>query len=416
MINLSLANIFSPAQETCSPSRFAGRRDKLTDLIYALESKGVHVVIYGDRGVGKSSIARQIENISRGNNSLLKRENLKIRKNFDFHTFYFTCDDSISSLEQLFQRLLSDPSCLESYIPFSDAKKSYRTTEKPKFDVKIVSLEGARERSIDKTRPIPNGDITGLFVSAIKNAAESCGNEDGLLVILDEFDRISSPLGFASIVKALSTVKVKFVITGISDSVHELVGDHESIGRQLAGGIVHVPPMSPNELNQIFDIAEKQLSDEFCFDNSARLFAINLSRGHPFFIHLIGKYSLILADKIGTKVVDEGLMRRAWADIAESKAAPIQEHYYRKVAGISQTRELIVKMLASLETDFFFTSNVYPILCDELNISSSVVSKHIRSLCKEAGVIQEVGRRQYRFMDSMFRAYAAARPALFHDE
>jgi Cdc6-like AAA superfamily ATPase len=411
-MDLSLANVFSPAQEAIAPSQFAGRKVELSNLLFALESNGVHVVIYGDRGVGKSSIARQIENISSGNNELLKKENIPINKRFDFHTIYFTCDDSITELDELFLRLLTDQSCLSQFVPYQETKKSQKNTEKPKFDIKLISLEGSRERSIDQVRTLPTADITGLFISTLKNAERTCGKSDGLLIVLDEFDRIGSVSGFASMLKALSGVRIKFVVTGISNSVHDLVGEHESIGRQLAGGIIHVPPMQSNEMDEIFDIAEAQLKYKYRFETNGRLFAINLSRGHPFYIHLIGKHSLIQAEREGLPIIDEGLMRRAWAEIAVSRAAPIQEQCYREVAGCSFKREMIMKMLASLESDTFFTKNVYPLLAEALKISTGVVSNHVRCLCNVHNVIQEVGRRQYRFSDSMFRAYAAARPML----
>lgn len=411
MVDLTLANAFSPAREAKDPWRFAGRNKEIEDLLIALESDGVHIVLYGERGVGKSSIAYQLEKIATGDNSLLVKENIALDKKFNFEAVYFTCDDSIKSLNDLFRRLLSDHDGLSRFIPEIVKSRTTKYTETPKFDVKIVSLEGKRERSSEIINLIPDNDITGLFVSTLRKAETDCGKKDGLIVLIDEFDRIGCVAGFASVIKALSNVKVKFVITGISNNVHNLVGEHESIGRQLAGGVVYVPPMSSNDLDEIFETVEGKLKKRYKFEMSARLFAIGLSRGHPYYVHLLGKHSLIQARKEGRSIIDEGLMRRVWSDIANNNAAPVQEHNYRKVAG-NPTREMIVKMLAAMETDVFVTSKVYPILASELKVSSSTVSKYIRSLCNDFFVFEQIGAKQYRFTDSMFRAYAASRPFL----
>lgn len=65
-MDFKLANAFLPTKETEDPERFAGRRDELATVAYALASNGAHLVIYGERGVGKSSLARQIQHLAGG--------------------------------------------------------------------------------------------------------------------------------------------------------------------------------------------------------------------------------------------------------------------------------------------------------------------------------------------------------------
>ncbi len=54
MINPSLA--FTPAQVIDDPERFAGRQRELQELAEALEIPGGHIMVYGNRGIGKSSL------------------------------------------------------------------------------------------------------------------------------------------------------------------------------------------------------------------------------------------------------------------------------------------------------------------------------------------------------------------------
>jgi tRNA(Met) C34 N-acetyltransferase TmcA len=52
-----IRNIFTPHRPIKSATLFAGRQPQVRSIGQALDSPGQHVVLYGDRGVGKSSLA-----------------------------------------------------------------------------------------------------------------------------------------------------------------------------------------------------------------------------------------------------------------------------------------------------------------------------------------------------------------------
>ena len=53
---MKLLEAFTPSQPVSYRYRFAGRLDILTSLIGAIEEQRLHVVLYGARGLGKTSI------------------------------------------------------------------------------------------------------------------------------------------------------------------------------------------------------------------------------------------------------------------------------------------------------------------------------------------------------------------------
>jgi transcriptional regulator of acetoin/glycerol metabolism len=55
-----LRNSFMPAQPVADPRMFAGRRDILEVLIRAVEDQRSHVMIFGERGAGKTSLLRML--------------------------------------------------------------------------------------------------------------------------------------------------------------------------------------------------------------------------------------------------------------------------------------------------------------------------------------------------------------------
>ncbi|WP_445256596.1 hypothetical protein [Nocardioides aurantiacus] len=66
-----LMNAFQPATELEDPERFAGRERQVRELADALHVVGSVPLIYGDRGLGKSSLALQLRLIAMGDIELL---------------------------------------------------------------------------------------------------------------------------------------------------------------------------------------------------------------------------------------------------------------------------------------------------------------------------------------------------------
>ena len=104
MSRTAILNAFSPAQELVDPSRFAGRGPEIRELTDALRVQGSIPVVYGDRGLGKSSLAVQMQLIAMGDEELLtslQAQHLALSERETFLTFYVTCTDQIQSLQDL---------------------------------------------------------------------------------------------------------------------------------------------------------------------------------------------------------------------------------------------------------------------------------------------------------------------------
>ena len=54
------ATVFQPRTPIATKELFAGRWPELTEISDAVHQTGLHVVIYGERGVGKTSLANVI--------------------------------------------------------------------------------------------------------------------------------------------------------------------------------------------------------------------------------------------------------------------------------------------------------------------------------------------------------------------
>src|SRR5687768_16151040 len=82
---------FTPSAPVSTASLFSGRTSQISTVIDAIAQVGQHAIIYGERGVGKTSLANVII-------AYLPEEVLTVRLN---------CDSS-TSYEDLFRNVLSE--------------------------------------------------------------------------------------------------------------------------------------------------------------------------------------------------------------------------------------------------------------------------------------------------------------------
>lgn len=227
-------NAFFPAKEITEADRFSGRKKYIEECYYALISAGTNIAIIGNRGIGKSSLARQIINIATGKNEILHKVGLEVGEELDFLPIYFACGKSTSSHQELLEKLLTNKDCLQDWS--YDIPKASKSLEKyqPKFSIGITSLGGEKSNETTSEISQPDHDVETVFTNVVSAIIGQKMAKDGILFVIDEFDQIQNKAGFASFLKALATnvPGVKFCIVGVAHDIQELMKDHASSDRQ----------------------------------------------------------------------------------------------------------------------------------------------------------------------------------------
>ena len=100
-------------------NRFVGRTELIRQCILALNSSTGLISVFGKRGVGKSSLLRQIQQMALGDYTLAKRAGL-IKfipdKPRTYLTVYYSCDALINDGKGLLSRLCTDQSAEDSLL------------------------------------------------------------------------------------------------------------------------------------------------------------------------------------------------------------------------------------------------------------------------------------------------------------
>ena len=343
--------------------RFVGRSNLIRDCIKALNSPNGLLAVYGRRGVGKSSLLRQIQNMANGDYTIASKAGLyhlvpeKPRK---YYTVYYTCDAIIADANSLLTRLCNDqhpedgllrlvPDNGKELTEFSRADENSIGV-----DLKVVKWGDKGTDSSKYARVVP-GDVVQTFRNFVESVVEAnnrlFNRRDSVLVLLDEFDVIQNKAGIGSLIKSLTSSKVKFGICGIARDLTELVDDHQSVERLLEEGAIDVKPMSTQEMQGIFARAEELYGGRVKFTQPVVDKIVQLSDGYPYLAQLIGRACINRLNEEAVTEVTWKLFSEVLDDIRSGNALPTLESAYLRAVGQSEPRRLLLTILAEQTTD-----------------------------------------------------------------
>lgn len=411
--------------------RFVGRANTIRDCINALSSPVSLIAIYGKRGVGKSSLLRQVQQMALGDYSLAERAGLAHElpsRPRTYVTVYYSCDSLISNGIGLLQRLCNDQDDEDGLLRLvpNDGKEIVeftRTKEvKAGADLKVINWGTKGIEASKYARVVPGDDVQTFrnFVSSIvTHQVHKRMKRDSLLILLDEFDVIKDKSGVGSLIKSLTSAEVKFGICGIGHDLYELVEDHASIERLLEQGAIPVAPMPEYELNGVFTRAEELFEGKMRFEDSVKKSAVSISQGYPYFAQLLGKACVTKSNEKNSSVVTDEIYKLVLDDIKTGRAFPTLERLYQRAIGNSQDRQLLLHLLAEQPEDHtIFSDDIGRIILRKTRQEAETFNiQYIdqllpRLLDKNYGpILNRIPEKPgvYEFVNPIFRLYVQLR-------
>lgn len=286
---------FTPAQPVIDPRMFAGRRDILETLIRAVEDQRSHVVIYGERGAGKTSLLR-----------MLSRAAMEAK----YIVVYFSCG-ATSDFTETFRAVASE-------IPLL-----YHSAVSPISSNVGTSLLDLLGQS--KLTPRLFGDAAAKLVGT------------RVLVVLDEFDRAESPefrRDVAELIKTLSDVsaRLQLVIGGVATDLIDLMEHIPSIRRSVAA--LRVPAMDDAEVVGLIENGSKMSGLKF--DPAAIDLIVSAARGSPYLTSLLCHVGGMLALDAGRVRVELDDVSRALDDVIEDFRRRLPQKLVRQLDQAAQ--------------------------------------------------------------------------------
>ncbi len=362
---LALNEVFTPAQPVTERSRFAGRLDVLVRLISILEDQRAHVVLYGERGIGKTSLAHILADIARESR---------------YHVAYASCGAG-SRFDEIFRGVLKD-------IPMLYTKNANPAGRDVESGATLADL-------------LPEGTFDARHLGDI------CATITGtrLLVILDEYDRIQDPAfrqSIAELVKNLSdrAARVQLVIAGVSANLQELVGYIPSIRRNVVG--LPMPRLDSKEIAALIDIGEREAGVKF---SPRAVGTIDLlSNGSPYLARLVCHHAGINALNDGRMDVDIKDINLGLDEIveeAENRLTPAARSRKAELLGAKDIAVLgAIARGASTPDGSFTLDDVKAHLSDKT--SDAAVTAELKRIGDMGGLLEQttgIAGTIYRFTD-----------------
>lgn len=369
--------VFTPGYPVSHKDLFAGRMDQLQRVLDTLSSPGRHPVIFGQRGVGKTSLANVLGQVLRNMLSV------KV-----------SCDGS-DTFSTVWNRVL-----LTASVSFRQKALGFAGED----STRTLSLADALGHDPNTTKPAEIADLLRRMNSPV-------------VVILDEFDKLSAPgakAPFADLVKIVSDTAplVTIVLVGVAENIHELVGEHASVERNLVH--VELPLMSDPEIQTIFTKGLEKL--KIPYDETVVAQVARLSGGFPHYAHLLGLSSvkaMVIAEE---RSVSRPLFDQACSVALSDAIEKYRDAFARATATTQVSR--YPKVLAACGyavTDsrgVFRATDVveafYNVFGESVSIQAIVPALGEFLLEQRAGVLKAVSvraRQCYQFRDPMMRPY-----------
>jgi len=379
-----IGSAFSPATPLTNKDLFAGRLDQLQRLLDVFNSSGRHAIMYGERGVGKTSLARLMH-------AILSTPSLSL---------YYTCS-SAEDYGSIWRGVLGEAR-LTTQRPRPGFRDDIATTV-----VSAVELLEAANGSIS-----PN-DVRHVLATLSQNQP--------VVVFIDEFDRLTSRRPktlFADTIKLLSdnAMPVTIVLVGVGDTVDDVIAEHASISRNLVQ--IPMPRMQDSEIQQI--IEKGMDAAELGVDESFKANVVQLAQGLPHYAHLISQHAAFVTLESSRYDVIAGDFPAAIARALNDVSETIRDQYYKCTVSNRATIYREVLLACALATKDEIGTFGAPDVREKLreitgqNYDLPAFATHLRDFSGDGdrgGILKrrEGAHPRYKFVDPLLPPYVVMR-------
>ena len=257
-------DVFTPSSTIKLETFLVGRDAELRRIVGHLSTPGGHVVIFGDRGVGKSSLANVVAQhfVER-----FGKENV----------FRHRCSPRDRFVDILAMPLMATGIQVDT----TEISGAHEQSGKAEIGVVVAKADISSKRtSTEKKVPSHVASLPSWVVRTI-------GTRRALLVI-DEVDLLNEQTvvsDLAVLIKHLSDddSPFKLCLVGVARTVGDLLAGHASALRSLTE--LKLRRLNDGELREIIQDGANRLSLRFSDEVVSEI--VNVSTGYPYFTHLI---------------------------------------------------------------------------------------------------------------------------------
>lgn len=374
-MNAILRDAFTPTRPKQHGSLFSGRYQQMHRIIAAIEEERAHVVLYGERGSGKTSLANIVA---------AKAEEA------GYYVLKFACSSRLS---------------------FDDIFRGFLRRIPAAF---LADGLGASNRTgIEHFEQLmPTGEL------GVPELIQVLGriHDRHVILVVDEYDRIvneDTKSKLAEFVKNMSdaSAPVTILLIGVADNVDELIGKHPSLQRTLV--TIPLPLMSDREIDGIIGAGEQKSG--ISFETEVRDDIVRFAQGLPYHAQLLCLFAARSALRRRSKRVGRDDLRYALQRAVEEAENKVKDAYNLAIGSDGPAIKEVLFAAAQCPGDDFGTFAAGEL---ESSLPAGAASRPLiekLTLPENGAVLRRVptpdGLR-YQFFNQMMRHYALVRLSL----
>lgn len=361
----------------------------------ALQTPGRSVFIFGERGVGKTSLARSATNAFNGK---------------DRETILVACSEDMTFpqlIGQVTRKLLS--------LPILEGWKARKLTLGLNSPLVALATTMEKPSSMDAIAKLDVNDAVDVLNEVTGGVTEP------ISVVIDELDVVqhkSTRKHLAHFLKQLGDkdCSVKFVLVGIADDMSQLLEAHESASRYIAS--VKLERLGLDTMAKMLEDGFSQLGTDLAHQDAIRIACI--SDGFAHYVHLVGLKLAMqwIAASHETEVSshlrpDEGMLADALAEAVADSEAWLSAEYNTAVQKYRDKYEPVLWSVADHRELIRSTEQMYEAyerICRSLMkepLTRPLFSNALNKFKTEphGHVLTSNRRSWYRFRHTMLRGY-----------
>lgn len=382
--------IFTPHIPISRLDCLKGRNKELTSLFEHLTTPGQHALLFGERGVGKSSLATTAAN--------------EIATRYQLTLFIKRC-----SKEDSFASIFEKPLKQIGIDVYNISERKTKGIQAKLSNLSVIKneeyeLEGEYKKSLN-----PSFIADKLF-------------DTKALFVIDEFDAIRNEEDkhrIAEVLKLLSDRNSAFriLIVGIADSSKELTRGHPSVSRCLRE--IKLRKIQVKSLVDIIRNGAKKINIEFNPIVIAKIAIV--SSGYPYFTHLLALKAseIVIADERNIVTIKD--LEYATKQAIDNSEESLSLSYYESVN--YKNREMYERILLAAATcreEHFKTSDIVRKYYDlyKESITTKQISSYLKNLVNDdtSKIIRRLYKGAYRFSDPRMPSYVKIQRAHLPDQ
>lgn len=361
--------VFTPHQPIFESNRLHGRDPEVQRMIQALNTPGLHVVLCGPDGIGKTSVANVVAEL--------------MRKATTTRTTVKRCDGS-----DTFETIVQEPLAAVG-VDVLRVESVLQVAETHKAEARLANVGGGRERQ-RTTSATYRPDAT----MGPAEAATHLNGSAGLLVIDDVHTvREEERHKVAAFGKHLGESKsgLKLLAVGTARSATDLFGTASKVRE------VCLSTLCPQDVHELVTTGVEALG--MTVDESVIAAIAELSAGLPQFAHLLGLTCVETAIGTGRKHIAERDLPLAVAT-AVADADPALKLAYEE----ANCPNVLTRVASVPHT---------PFTLDDLRADGGPARLPDRIVSDDGTtIVQRTDRGVYRFSDARMRSYVRIRHLL----